>query len=54
MQGGSVFEPTCATVRWALMHHFASVCDWIKNTGQKLLGKNYWTLSTGQKCLDNN
>ena len=25
-----LFEPTFAHARWALMHHFASVCHWTK------------------------
>ena len=51
-----IFEPTCATARWALMHHFASVCLWLDKkhwteiTGEKLLDNKYWTIINGSFC----
>ncbi len=40
---GLVFEHTCAYARWALMHHFLSVCLSVRNltkiqTRQKVTG----------------
>ncbi len=40
-----IFEATCADAQWALMPRFASVCDWTKITGLKLLDSNLYIVN---------